>query len=509
MDKSGRGFLGFVRTVSACTLLSRLLGLARDILCASVFGAGSVWDAFIVAFRIPNLFRRMFGEGALSLAFVPVVADYTENRSEEETRELVSAVFTVVGLILSAAVALGIAGTWLYYRAAEPSSEGKLLVRLLWIMLPYAIFICLAAVSMAVLNTRRHFLIPALAPAVLNIFWIAGVFALTPLIGIYGVAAAVLAGGVAQLGMQLPVLRRKGLLPRFRFNLRHPGLVRTLKLMTPVLIGSAAMQINVVLDSVIAWFLAGEGGVSSLYFGDRLVQFPLGVFGIAVTTAAFPAFARRAAVGDMKGLTESVQQALRTVAFLMLPAALGLILIRTQAVELLFKRGSFTAEAVSRSSRVILFYSLGLWAYCSVHVLTRSFYSLGDMKTPVRVGAMMVGCNLVLNLILVFPLKEAGLALATAVTATVSCLVLFVKLRRRLAELSGREVLAAAGRAGVGCAVMTVAVLGAMHFGGESELLAARAMKVLVPVILGGAAFGVVSLAMGSRELRELLSRRG
>jgi len=505
----GHGFLHFARTVSACTFLSRILGLVRDVLCASVFGAGGVWDAFVVAFRVPNLFRRMFGEGSLSLAFIPVMAEYTENRSEAETRELVSVVFTAAGGLLAILVMLGVGGAWGYYRVVKPSGNAALLVRLLWLTIPYAVFICLTAVSMAVLNTRRHFVMPALAPAVLNIFWIGGVVLLVPFIGIYGVAAAVLAGGVAQLGMQLPVLARKGLMPRVRLNLKHPGLVRTAKLMLPVLVGSAAMQINILLDSVIAWLFAGEGGVASLYYGDRLVQFPLGVFGLAVTTAAFPAFARRAAAGDMEGLADSVSQALRAIVFIALPAALGLVLMRTEVVELIFKRGSFTDEAAVRTSRVLLFYSLGLFSYCGVHVLTRAFYSIGDMRTPVRLSLLTIGCNVALNLSLVWVLKEAGIALATALTATLGFSLLFWKLRRRLSEINGREVMGAVGRAAFGCVFLAAAVIGVMELVGEGDSLLMRFVGVVLPVMAGVLAYGGASVVMGTREMKEIMARRG
>jgi len=504
----GGGFLRSARTVSICTFLSRVLGLARDVLCARVFGVGGVWDAFVLAFTIPNLFRRMFGEGSLSLAFIPVMADYTENRSESETRDLVGVVFTATGAVLGVLVLLGVGGAWCYYRVAKPTGDGALFIRLLWITLPYAVFICLTAISMSVLNTRRHFLTPALAPAALNIFWIGGVVLLAPLIGIYGVAAAVLAGGMVQLGMQLPVLARKGLLPRVRIDLKHPGLVRTAKLMLPLLVGSAAMQVNVLLDRVIAWLLAGEGGVASLYYGDRLVQFPLGVFGIAVTTAAFPTFARKAAAGDMAGLAGSVTQALRAIVFIALPASLGLLLIRTEAVELIFRGGKFTEEAAVRTARVVLFYSLGLVFYCGVHILTRAFYSIGDMRTPVRLSLLTIGCNVVLNLSLVWRLKEAGIALATAVTAGLSFGLLLWGLRARLSGINGGEVARAAGRAAFGCIFLAGAVIGVKFIAVDGGSFWVRLVGVALPVLAGAVAYAGVALAAGSREMREILGRR-
>ncbi len=504
---AGRGFLRFARTVSICTFLSRVLGLARDVLCARVFGAGGVWDAFVLAFTIPNLFRRMFGEGSLSLAFIPVMAEYTENRSESETRNLVGVVFTATGAVLGVLVLLGVGGTWFYYRMAKPTGDGALFIRLLWITLPYAVFICLTAISMSVLNTRKHFLTPALAPAVLNIFWIGGVLLLAPFIGIYGVAVAVLAGGVVQLGMQLPVLARKGLLPRLRIELGHPGLAQTGKLMLPLLVGSAAMQVNVLLDRAIAWLLAGEGGVASLYYGDRLVQFPLGVFGIAVTTAAFPAFARKAATGDMEGLADSVSQALRAIVFIALPASVGLMLVRHEAIELFFRGGRFTEEAAARTASVLLFYSLGLVFYCGVHVLTRSFYSIGDMKTPVRLSLLTIGCNVVLNLSLVWRLKAPGIALATALTGGLSFGLLFWRLRTRLSGIEGREVLVAVGRAALGCVFLAGAVIGVGVAVGGGDSVWMRLMRVALPVAAGALVYAGVAAALGTKEMKEVLGR--
>ncbi|MHC4308252.1 MAG: murein biosynthesis integral membrane protein MurJ, partial [Planctomycetota bacterium] len=334
-----KSFLKSAKTVSLCTLLSRVLGLVRDIICASFFGTSLAWDAFVVAFKIPNLFRRLFGEGALSAAFIPVFTEYLENKGRKDAWELVNVTGTLLFIILGSLVVLAEISFSIIPTVFSLNSKWSLVLNLLTITFPYVLFICMVALAMAVLNSLKHFLIPALAPVTLNICWIMGVLFLTPLCGhtldskIFGLAIAILIGGAIQLAMQLPVLKKEGIIFRPSLNFSHPGLKRILALMLPIIFGLAVVQINVLMDSFIAIAFARPpggsesfsivgiaipypletGAASVLYYGDRLIQFPLGVFGIATATAVFPFFSTYAARKDWANFTNTLNQAIRIV----------------------------------------------------------------------------------------------------------------------------------------------------------------------------------------------------
>ncbi len=530
MDEK-KGFLKSAKTVSLCTLLSRVLGLARDIVCASFFGTSLAWDAFVIAFKIPNLFRRLFGEGALSAAFIPVFTEYLETKGKRDAWELVNVIGTLLFIILGGMIILAEASFSIIPTVFSINQKWELVLNLLMVTFPYVLFICMVAFAMAILNSLKHFLMPALAPVALNICWIIGVFLLTPVFGntpdkkIFGVAIAILIGGVIQLAIQLPVLKNKGIIFKLSLCFSHPGLKRVFALMLPIIFGLAAVQINVLMDSFIAiafarppdgaedFFIAGmaipypleAGAASVLYYGDRLVQFPLGVFGIAMATAVFPFFSIHAARKDWTNFTETFNQAIRVVLFIGIPASIGLILLRRPLVELFYERNAFTEESTYRTATVIFFYALGVWAYSASHVIIRAFYSMQDTLTPVKVGAGMVGLNLILNLTLIWFLREGGLALATAISATVQIIILFAILQRRLDITGIRHIFTSTLKILIATFFMFITCWTTLKMlptvNGE---LMMKFIRLFVPLIVALITFFTASFLLKSEELKYL-----
>ncbi|MCP4267353.1 MAG: murein biosynthesis integral membrane protein MurJ [Candidatus Brocadiaceae bacterium] len=526
-----KSFLKSAKTVSLCTLLSRILGLARDIVCASFFGTSLAWDAFVVAFKIPNLFRRLFGEGALSAAFIPVFTEYLETKDKKDAWELVNVTGTLLFIILGSLVILAEITFSVIPSVVSLNQKWELVFNLLLLTFPYVLFICMVAFAMAVLNSLKHFLTPALAPVALNVCWILGVIFLTPLFGstldnkIFAVAIAVLIGGMIQLAMQLPILRKEQISFKFSLNFSHPGLKRIMALMLPIIFGLAVVQINVLMDSFIAitfakppggdeyFSIVGKaipypletGAASVLYYGDRLIQFPLGVFGIAMATAVFPYFSTYAARKDWTSFAETFNQAVRVVLFIGIPASLGLILLRGPLVELFYERNAFTGESTYRTAKVILFYSFGVWAYSASHVIVRAFYSIQDTVTPVKIGAAMIGLNLILNLTLIWFLQEGGLALATATSAIIQIIILFSILHKKLKITGHKQIFLSALKTIIATLLMCVTcwITLKMVPAGKGELII-KFTRLLIPLTASLVAFFTVSFLLKSEELKYL-----
>lgn len=446
--------VGSARIISSCIFLSRILGFVRDVLCAGFFGW--VWDAFIFAFTIPNLFRRLFGEGALSAAFIPVLSDYHQHKPQSETRRLINNVISILFSFLSLIALAIIAVSFLFpILLPSPTQPGftPLFARLLRIMIPYLPIICLLAMLTAILNTLKHFTTPALASVVLNISWISGFF-LAPLFSpipekqIVVIAWAIIIGGVLEIIIQIPVLIHKKISYTPAWQLNHPGIKEIAKLMGPAALGLGIFQVNLLLDYIIALvFVTGDGAISALYFGNRLMQFPLALIGISLATAVFPFLAEAISRNDLTGMKQELSRALRLSNFMAIPASIGLVILALPIIDLAFNilprevfgvKG-FTETPVVRTSLVLCFYALGIWAYCGFQIVTRAFYAFKDMKTPLRIGVRMVGVNLILNIILVQFLQEAGIALATAITAMVNFFILLILLQRKIGKWASHE----------------------------------------------------------------------
>jgi putative peptidoglycan lipid II flippase len=418
------------------TLASRIAGLARDQVTAYCFGAGPAADAFFVAFRIPNLLRRLVAEGALTPAFVPVFTERLVSGGTRSAGELFRGVFSMMAAALAAVTALGVVFAPEIVRLIAPGfaeipGQLELTVLLARILFPYILLMTLTALAMGVLNSLGRFNIPALGPVMLNICMILGAAMLSPRLEtpVLGLAIGALAGGVAQLAIQLPGIVRAGVALGFANPFRDPEVRRVLVLMAPMALGAAAYQISVFVNTQLASFLR-EGSVSWLYYADRLVQFPLGVFSLALATAVLPAMSREAAVGDRTAFRAIFRRSLAFQFFITLPAAAGLAVMSVPLTALLFERGSFDAESSLMSARALAAYALGLPFISGASLAARAFYSLKNTATPAKVAALSVATGLGASLILMGPLGHVGLALASSIASMVNFVWLAVLLRR-------------------------------------------------------------------------------
>lgn len=431
--------------IGLATFSSRILGFIRDMVLAGLFGATPAADAFFVAYRVPNLLRELFAEGSMSSAFIPVFTEYQTLKSKRDAWELASAVFTTLLTIVTGVTILGIIAAagivWLLAPGfhGDPAKLGMTTL-LTQIMFPYLIFISLAALAMGILNSMRAFAAPAFSPVFFNIVIIGCAFFLSPVMSepILGVAIGVVAGGMAQFAMQLPGLRRRGMLFGFRFAPGHPGVRRIGRLMVPSLLGLSVTQINITVSTILASFFAG--GPTYLFYGMRLIQFPLGIFGVALATAILPTLSAQAARGALDELRTTVGFGLRMILFIIFPAMLGLILLRQPIVHLFFEHGTFTSHDTVETSLAVLCYAVGLWAFGGVRIIVSAFYSLQDTRTPAISAAIAVVSNLVFSLLLMSSLGAAGLALATALAAMVNGGILVAVLHRRLGGIEWGSV---------------------------------------------------------------------
>ncbi len=446
-----QAFAGLTVT-SLGTLASRVLGLVRDMATVALLGMsdGGVMDAFVVAFRIPNLFRRLFGEGALTASYLPVV---TRELTDDRRRgwQLASVTFVGLGAVLVGVVLFGelvfAALAWCYWD--QPST--CLLLGLSAVMFPYLLFICLAAQVSATLHALNCFSLPALVPTLLNVCWLAGVWFAAPLLATnpalqaYILAGSILVAGVLQLTVQIPELRRLG----YRFDLDWPATRATvsevLRALGPMALGLGVTQVNAFGDSLIAWGLTAaddgsvtivwlgdlvqypfrQGAIAAMYFGERLYQFPLGILGMAVAITIFPALSRHAAQKAYQHLGADLSAGLRLVFFLGLPAGAGLWLLADPLATLFFQHGSRVTEFdMDRVARVVECYALGVWAFCAVPVLIRGYYAMGNQRVPLRISLLTVAINLGFNLVLIWTWAEAGLALSTSLAAMFQAVML-------------------------------------------------------------------------------------
>ncbi len=403
------------------TLVSRILGFIRDMVMAWFFGAGMVSDSFLVAFRIPNLLRRLFAEGTLSLAFVPVFTDTIADKGKEEAFVMARCAMRILAIILVVLTIAGIAAApWLVRLMAPGFTGGKyeLTVLLTRIMFPYVFFVCMVALCMGILNVLGHFAAPAISPALLNIGMISGMLIIAPRLSVpvLGLAIGVLAGGAAQLALQIPFLIKKGVKIFGAAPWMHPGLKRIAVLMGPAVYGAAVYQVNIFISTLLASLLP-EGSVSYLYYADRLVQFPLGIAGVSLAIAVLPSLSRQATANDTKGFSETFAHSMVLMSFIMLPAAIGLIMLREPIIRLLFMRGAFSPQDVEKTASALFYYSIGLWAFAAVRVNTSAYYALKDTKTPVNAATLSIVANILCCLALMGPLGHSGLALATTISS--------------------------------------------------------------------------------------------
>jgi len=514
--------------VGSATMLSRVLGYVRDMVTALFFGAGPAADAFFVAFRIPNMLRRLLGEGSLTVSFIPVFTETMQNKGDQRARQLVSAAFS---LSLTVLIVLTLLGIWLAPWLVKLISPGfsddpakfALTVFLLRLMFPFLIFVSLVALCMGVLNSTGHFLGPAMAPVALNICMILGMVLLGPYFGaerIYSLAAGVLVGGVAQLALQVPFLLRKGFFPRLSFGWNMPELGKIGLLMVPAIFGLAVTNLNVLVNTFFASLLR-SGSVSFLYYADRIVELPLGIFGVAIGTAALPALSRQAASGKPGDMVSTLNLYLRIIIFITLPAAVGLILLREPIVAVLFERREFDTEVTRATSLALACYAVGLVAFSALRIVVPVFYAMKDTLTPVLCAAAAFFVNIACGLLFMGPidpvagqgpiavlrrlvstittsfsvldLDHGGLALGASFAAFLNVGLLLLLLRRRLGRIGASKVLSSSARIALSCLPMAAVCFAASHWG-----LLERGKGI---VLEAGALFAVIAAAMGAYGL--------
>jgi putative peptidoglycan lipid II flippase len=505
-------------TVGFMTTLSRITGLARDVAFSAWFGSGPVMDAFTVAFKIPNLMRRFFAEGAFSQAFVPVISEYRTHRTHAETRELVSHAAGMLGAGLFVVTALGVVVAPAIILAFAPGFAGEdgrfeLAVDMLRFTLPYMLFVSLTALAGSVLNSHGRFAVAAFTPVLLNVIMIAFAGWVGPKLDepALGLAAGVFVAGIVQLAFQLPFLRRLGLLPRPRLSRRHEGVRRIMKLMLPALFGSSVAQISILLDTLIASFLIA-GSISWLYYSDRLVEFPLGVFGIALATVILPRLSEQHAAQSPQHFSATLDWALRLVLVIGLPAALALAILAEPLLATLFLRGEFTASDVEMAAASLRAYAPGLLGFILVKVLAPGYFARQDTRTPVRVGLQALTLGMLLSVVFVLVLlrtgwapAHAGIAAATACSSLVNAALLLSGLRRQgiYGPRPGWAVLA--WRVAAPSAVMTLALAGGLAVAGDWFAMSSlMRVGILAAMVGGGAAVYFLACHLAGLRASEL-----
>ncbi|WOA30753.1 murein biosynthesis integral membrane protein MurJ [Alloalcanivorax xenomutans] len=503
------GLLASTVVVSAMTMLSRVLGLVRDVVLARLLGSSAGTDAFFVAFRIPNFLRRLFAEGAFNQAFVPVLSEYKERGSAAATKALIDRVAGTLGGTLAVVTLIGVVGAplliWLFAPGfGDDPHKRALAVEMLRLTFPYLFFIALTAFAGALLNTWSRFAVPAFTPVLLNLCLIGSALFLAPHFaeGRMAVALAwgVLAAGVVQLLFQLPFLARLHLLPVPRMAWRDPGVRRILALMAPALFGVSVSQINLLLDTVLASLLQ-TGSVTWLYYSDRLVELPLGVLAIAIGTVILPSLSAKHASASTEAFSRTLDWALRLVLLVGIPAALALAVLAEPLLSTLFRHGEFGVRDVEMAAQSLRAYSLGLAAFMLIKILAPGYFARQDTRTPVKIGIIAMIANMVFNLALVWHLQHAGLALATALSAWLNAGLLYLGLRRSGVYRPGGGWgwhwgrMLVAGLAMAAATWLLAERAGVWLVGGVSE----RVGWLALVVAAGLAVYGLVLLVLGLR----------
>lgn len=496
-------FVRSARVIALLTLVSRILGVVREMTYSHFFGASPILSAYRVAFQVPNLARRLFGEGALTSSFIPVFTRHRAEQGDESAQRLAGGVITMATALLTLALILIEIGllvarvfTW------NPT------LALTAILMPYMVLICLTALFGGMLNALDRFIAPALSPTILNIILIATAWAggwfwnLGPPAHLELIAYSVLVAGVLQLALQVGWLRRTGFWPRLNLNWRQAHIGQVITLMTPMVLGMSAVQVNTLADTLIALLMVPDGrGPAILGFSQYLYMLPLGIFGTALATAIFPLLARHAAEKDKSEFIDAVERGLRTTLFISLPAGVGLMLIATPAVRLLFEHGEFTPSDTQRVVRALLCYSTAIWAYSVQHILIRAFYSLQDSRAPYRIAVAMVGLNLILNLTLVGRFQEAGVAAATAVSAIIQVALLTVTLRTRMGTFPWQGVWRTTSRALIATALMSAAVWAIRELWSRMTIPGGDATELAAAMATGAAVYAIAARIARLEEL--------
>lgn len=486
--------------IGLATSLSRVLGFIRDIVIAKFFGTALYAQAFVVAFRIPNLLRDLIGEGATNAAFVPVMTEELTRNDKKEFFKLAQVVLNILFLVLLVLTVLGILASPAIVRVIAPGfladkEKFQVTVTLTKMLFPFLILVGLWAYAMGVLNSLGYFAAPAFGPCVLNLSMI--LCAVWFGENVFGLATGVLAGGALQLFIQFPPLYLNGWRAKLTRDFTHPKAKKIGILLIPRGLGACVYQVNVFISTILASLsnIAGEGAVAALYYANRIWQLPLAIFGIALAQAALPTMSRQAALNDIKNLKDTLLFSLRALCFILVPSSIGLMILSAPITKILFERGAFTSYSTQITSSALFFYAVGLVACGGIKVLVSAFYSLQDTMTPVKVAAASLVINIILNLVLMRPLKAGGLALATSLAAIFNCILLYVALRKKIGSLGISRILDSLFKISLAGLVMGVLCY-----------YVSLRLNVMISIFLGIAAYFSVCLLLDSRELKELLS---
>lgn len=499
-------------SVSAATAISRILGYLRDMLVAHAFGAGMMADAFYAAYRIPNLFRRLFGEGSVSTAFIPVFSDYFETKGKEEAERLLHAVFTALLIVLVVLTLLGMVFAapltkliaWGFSSQPEKMSTAVTLTRM---MFPFLLFACLSALMLGVLNSLKIFFAPAVAPAFLSVSEIVYMVVFISILSlpeswqIKGLAVSVVVGGMGQFIIQYVGVLKSGFTIRPSSDFKNPGLKSIFMLMLPMTVGFSVDQVNSFVDTICASFIS-EGSITALYYSNRLMQLPLALFGIAIATVTLPHMSESLAKKDFGEMKKTLNFSMRMVLFSLLPATAGLMLLGAPIVKLLFERGEFDHRATLMTSSALFFYCTGLIAYSLSKILASAFYSMKDTKAPVKTAALCMVVNIALNVILMGPMGVGGLALATSAASWLNTAILLVVLRKRIGLLGLKKIVESLTRILFSTLVMVAGV--ALTYGALKGLH--PAVSVFGSIMAGFLLFAGTAKAVGTEELAPVLS---
>jgi len=510
-----RSILKSTSILSLGTLSSRILGFIRDIILARLLGTGLRADAFFVALKIPNLFRSFVGEGATNAAVVPVFSEYQANSEKSEFWRFVSVMLVLALMALSIITLIGILTAPLIVRLIAPGfmadpEKLTLTIRLTKLIFPYLVLIGLAAYSMAVLHSFRSFTAPAFSPCLFNLALIVGALFSSQWMQepVFGLAGAVIVGGFLQLIVQVIALKRNGMRWYRPVTLRHPGAAQVGRLLVPRMIGAGVYQLTVFIDTFCASLAAivGAGGISAIYYANRIIQFPMGLFSIALASAVLPTLSGLVAGENMDRFKGTLAFSLKNIFYVIFPASVLMILLAEPVIRALFERGAFDAYSTGITSSALLFYSLGLFSFSAIKILVSAFYALQDTKTPVKVAAVCLGINTVLNFILMFPMGIGGIALASSVAATADFIILFILLEKKIGQLE------------VGLRAYTfklllasVVMAGVVLLGWQWTAAFHEILRMVIVMVIGGLAYGWITVLLGveqSRQIWRMISKR-
>lgn len=499
----------YAGSVSAGTTISRVFGYIRDMLVAYMFGAGMFADAFYAAFRIPNLIRRMLGEGSFSAAFIPVFSEYLHTKTKSETQKLINVVFTLLFLTLLVITILGMFFSPLLvkiiaYGFTSDPEKLQLTIELTRLMFPFLLFICLAAMLLALLNTLSSFFIPAIAPANLSFAEIIYILALAPLLSpgnqIKGLAISVIFGGLGHFLMQYPTLRNLGWKLSFDFHFNHPGIKKIIFLMIPSIIGISVDQINTFVDTICASFL-GNGAITALYYSNRLMQLPLAIFGLAMATVSLPMMSKSVATKNIEELKETLNFSIRISVIALLPATIGLMAIGLPIIQVLFERGKFDNFASLLTNTALFYYVLGLPAFAITKIFANTFFSFQDTKTPVKIAFIVMIIHVILCVALMKPLGVGGLALATSLCAYMNVFMLFYKLKKKIGKIGARKIVVSSIKALIASILMGMIAYQIMQIKFLPMIVA-----LIISIICSIISFIILLKILKSSEIDQILS---